>query len=132
MSFNSVGFGTGEPSFKPYPKEMRKIGNQLASAAVSNLALSVVINYFCPKWGVPNHTAVFVGLITAASYSLTNRLIEYFNVSEDLGGYKQQALLVVSAACCNFLLLGKAFAPRLLSLSAMNIGMLEVGLCFNL
>lgn len=131
MAWNSVGFGTGEPTIKPFLNEAKKIGSYSAVAAISNIAVTVAINYLSPKWGTSSHTAAFVALITAVSYSLTNKAIEHFRGDERLSVNQEKALLVASVVGSTFLILGRAVSFPSLALALLDIGLLEVGFCFH-
>lgn len=131
MAWNTVGFGTGEPTIKPFLSEAKKIGSHSATTAVSNVAVAVAVNYFCPKWGLSAHTAAFVGLIAAVSYSLTNTAIEHFMGDENLSVNQEKALVVASVVGSTFLLLGRSASFPPFALAFLDIGLLEVGFCFN-
>lgn len=130
MTWNHVAFGTGEPNLKPFLSEAKGMGRNAFMMALSNVALALAMNCFFPKWAVTPDVSAYVGLTSAASYSLIGHAIEHFLGGEKLEAYQEKALLGASLAGSSLIFLGKATAAPLLSLAVLDIGILEVSLCF--
>ncbi|CCB89258.1 hypothetical protein [Simkania negevensis] len=129
MSWNHVGFAVGEPNWKPFFQETKKIGVHCATTVLSNLVLTVALNYFFPRWNITPHSATAIGLVSAISYTLTHQMIEYFRGDTCQLDHKYKVLLATAAVGSTYLMLGKTCAPRQLALAFLDVGILEVGLC---
>ncbi|WP_420422595.1 hypothetical protein [Simkania sp.] len=129
MSWNHVGFGTGEPNWKPFIHEAKKVGVHCATTVLSNLVLAVSLNHFFPRWSITPYSSALIGLVSAVSYTLTDKLIEHFRGAECQVEHKYKVLLATAAVGSSYLMLGKACTPRQLALAFLDVGILEVGLC---
>ena len=131
MTWNNVAFGTGEPNLKPFLSEAKRVGVHSALTGVSNLAVTLALKYLCPKWSVSPGVAAGLGLLSAATYSLTSKAVDYFVGEVSLKGYQEKALLATSVAISSTIFLRNAAAFPTLSLALLDIGILEVSKCFK-